>query len=61
VWLRAVLACALSAVLLGLLMLIGQTDALTGWFALLGAISVLWLIFGPIWATVARSGRTAAG
>ena len=61
-WLRAVLACALSAALLGLLMLIGQTDALIGWFAQLGAICVIWLIFGPVWVTIARGGhrRTAA-
>ena len=60
-WLRAVLACALSAALLGLLMLIGQTGALVGWFAQLGAICVIWLIFGPVWATVSEHRRTAAG
>jgi hypothetical protein len=33
-------------------MLIGDTTALAGWFAQLGAISVLWLVFGPVWRAV---------
>jgi hypothetical protein len=51
-WLRAVLACAVSAVLLGALMLIGQTTALAGWFGQLAAVSALWLVFGPVWSAV---------
>jgi hypothetical protein len=51
-WGRAVLASALSAVLLGALMLIGNTTALAGWFGQLGAICVLWLVFGPLWSAV---------
>jgi len=51
-WLRAVLACAVSAVLLTALMLIGNTTALAGWFGQLGAMTVLWLVFGPLWSSV---------
>jgi hypothetical protein len=51
-WGRAVLAALMSAVLLGALMLIGNTTALAGWFGQLGAIVTLWLIFGPLWRDV---------
>ena len=51
-WGRAVLASAVSAALLGLLMLIGNTTALVGWFGQLGAITVIWLLFGPLWSAV---------
>jgi hypothetical protein len=60
-WGRAVLASALSAVLLGALMLIGNTTALAGWFGQLGAITVLWLLFGPLWSSATgcrRRGRS---
>jgi hypothetical protein len=49
-WGRAVLASAVSAALLGLLMLIGNTTALVGWFGQLGAITVIWFVFGPLWS-----------
>lgn len=58
-WLRAVGASALSALLLGGLMLIGQTTALVGWFGQLGAITVIWLLAGPIWTELTRSGSRA--
>ena len=51
-WLRAVGASALSALLLGVLMLIGNTTALVGWYGQLGAIVALWLVFGPLWRAV---------
>ena len=56
-WGRAVLASALSAVLLGLLMLIGGTTALAGWFGQLGAITVIWLLAGPL-TEYLRRGRS---
>jgi hypothetical protein len=58
-WLRVVAASALAAVLLALLMLIGNTTALAGWFGQLGAITVIWLLAGPIWSEVTRSGSRA--
>jgi hypothetical protein len=60
-WSRAVLACGISAALLGALMLIGGTTALAGWFGQLGAIAVLWLVFGPLWSSATaypRRGRS---
>ena len=59
-WRRAVLASALAAALLGVLMLIGNTTALAGWFAQLGAIVVIWLLAGPVWTTIASAVRRAA-
>jgi hypothetical protein len=56
-WGRAVLACALSAALLGVLMVIGNTTALVGWFGQLGAISVIWLLAGPL-TEYLRRGRS---
>jgi hypothetical protein len=56
-WLRAVLACAVSAVLLAALMLIGNTTALAGWFGQLGAIIVIWLLAGPL-TEYLRRGRS---
>jgi hypothetical protein len=51
-WGRAVLASALSAALLEALMLIGNTTALAGWYGQLGAVCVLWFVFGPVWSAV---------
>ena len=51
-WGRVVVASLIAGVLLTALMLIGNTTALAGWFAQLGAITVIWLIFGPLWRAV---------
>ena len=47
-WLKAVLACGLSAGLLGVLMLIGSTTALAGWFVQLAIVTVVWFVAGPV-------------
>jgi hypothetical protein len=47
-WLRAVAAALLSAVLLGALMLVADDPgALVGWFAQLGFVLAVWLVAGP--------------
>ena len=60
-WVRCVVACALASVVLaGLVLVAGdleQTRALWedgGWFAQLGALSVVWLVLGPLWTAAAR-------
>jgi len=60
-WVRCLAACALASVVLaGLVLLAGdpdQTRALWeggGWFAQLGALSVLWLGLGPLWTAAAQ-------
>ena len=61
-WRRCLLACGLAATVLGVLVLIAgdpeQTRALWaggGWFAQLGAVSVLWLALGPLWTATQRT------
>ena len=60
-WVRCLVACALASVVLaGLVLVAGdpdQTRALWqggGWFAQLGALSVLWLVLGPLWTAAAQ-------
>lgn len=64
-WTRCVLACLIAAGLLGALVLVAgdqeQSRALWdngGWFAQLGAVCVLWLLFGPVWTMAARRSPT---
>jgi hypothetical protein len=62
-WLRAVKASALAAAVLAVLVaLADDPEPLLLYFAQLGAITSLWLLFGPLWteATKAR-GRAAPG
>ena len=60
-WLRCLAACALASLVLAGLVLVAshpeQTRALWedgGWFAQLGALSVVWLVLGPLWTAAAR-------
>jgi len=66
-WLRWLLACLLASAVLGAMVLIGgdpdRTRALWdggGWFAQLGAVSVVWLLLGPGWTAVAQRVRRPA-
>ena len=64
-WTRCLLACATASAALGLLVLVAGDPERTrelwadgGWFLQLGAISVVWLALGPVWAAAAgRSSR----
>jgi hypothetical protein len=68
-WGRCVLACLLACALLGALMLVAGDEQRTralwsdgAWFKQLGAICVLWLLFGPVWTTAgALTRRRVAG
>ena len=68
-WLRWVLAALVASAVLGALILVGgdanRTRALWangGWFAQLGAVTVVWLIVGPVAAGVAhRLNRSQLG
>jgi len=63
-WIRAVLASALAAAVLAVLVaLADDPDPLLRWFAQLGAIPTIWLLFGPLWTEAARARRrgTAPG
>lgn len=55
-WGKAVLAVAISDALLGLgVLLVGDPDRtgeLTAWIVRLGVVVAIWLIVGPVWATV---------
>jgi hypothetical protein len=54
-WLRCVLASSLAAAVLGgLVLLADDGEPLLGWFAQLGAITTLWLLFGPLWTEAAK-------
>jgi hypothetical protein len=60
-WARCLLACVVACGLLGALVLVAgdpaQTRALWsggGWFTQLGAVCVIWLLFGPVWATASH-------
>lgn len=54
-WLRVVLASALAALVLGGLTMVAEDpEPLYGWFGTLGLIVAGWLVFGPLWALVAR-------
>jgi hypothetical protein len=65
-WLRALLAGALAAGVLGALVLIGgpaDTRALWdggGWFAQIALIAGVWLLAGPGWTATARCVRENA-
>lgn len=60
-WLRCLAACGIAGLVLGALVLVAgspeQTRALWeggGWFAQLGALSLLWLVLGPLWTLAAQ-------
>jgi hypothetical protein len=63
-WGRCVLACVIAAGLLGALILVAgpeQSRALWdngGWFSQLGAVCVIWLLFGPLLTTASRRSST---
>lgn len=66
-WLRWLLAALLASAILGAMVLIGgdpeRTRALWaggGWFAQLGLVSVIWLLFGPVWTAVTQRARPPA-
>jgi hypothetical protein len=55
-WGKAVVACGISALLLGLgILLAGDADRAAGlvsWLQRMGAVAVIWFIVGPGWATL---------